>query len=320
MLTPYEMNYVNYVNLRSLELMEDSPTRVCLGLERRPILNQANIEDKRKDMKQKRTILTTLIGVCIVCIIAFSYGQKSTASENIVLRISTPKGYYKLGELIPVSVKITNESSDAVYIPSNSLDEVGIKIATNENTGYKYYVGQGQNYVLDGIYPDIKINPTETISKQKTILWNHKPEVSHLNADAAKPLLKGKILNDYAFSKQGIYFLKAFIMSLKDGRRVEVESEPIQVKIDEPIGEDLAVWNDIKVNGNIGYLIQYGDLPMSIRKTEERVNLQNEVQRIIENHQNSFYSEVLRQSLATFRANEEKRKALKEKYSQKPNY
>src|SRR4029078_4538846 len=129
------MNYVNYVNLRSLELMEDSPTRVCLGLERRPILNQANIEDKRKDMKQKRTILTTLIGVCIVCIIAFSYGQKLTASENIDLRNSSPKLYYKLWEVIPVSVKITNESSDAVYIPSNSLDEVGIKIATNENTG-----------------------------------------------------------------------------------------------------------------------------------------------------------------------------------------
>ena len=66
------------------------------------------------------------------------------------------------------------------------------------------------------------------------ILWNGKPQVSHLNEDAAKRLLKGKITTEYALPEPGVYFIKAHCLVRENA--TAIQSEPAQSVINEPIG------------------------------------------------------------------------------------
>ena len=72
-------------------------------------------------------------------------------------------------------------------------------------------------------------------------MWNRKQDVAHFNELSSKSATKDKRLTDYAFPKAGTYFIKGILRLTKNGAQAitEIESEPIQITIVEPIALDL---------------------------------------------------------------------------------
>lgn len=77
--------------------------------------------------------------------------------------------------------------------------------------------------------------------EEATILWNGKIDVSGLNELAAKEKLKGKITTEYALPTPGVYFLKGLPYFGENG--TPIESDPIQILVSEPVGDDLKIWS-----------------------------------------------------------------------------
>lgn len=153
------------------------------------------------------------------------------------------------------------------------------------------------------IYAKTVLNPNESSKASGAILWQW------LKQDVP----------GFKFSNPGIYYIKARYSILVEGEndRIVLESEPIKIKIEEPVGENLEVWNKIKDNGNFAYFIQEGDILIPSYKTKERKKFQQEIEQIINQYPNSFYAESLQQSLEKYQAAEAKRQESLQKIKQK---
>ena len=255
-----------------------------------------------------------LVILAIACVACFALEKKSVkASNEVDVNLNISKDVVQLGETLSIETRITKNASVPIYLEGDSNYAVAIKIAFKEDKDYKLYVPKGPLISLDGVYMPIQINPKETLDNQITVLWNNKPKVSHLNADAAKPYVEGRILTDYAFPEAGTYYIKAVTTVLKDKKPVSVESEPIKIIVEEPQGEDLEVWKKIKDNGEFAYFIQEGEITRGYHKPEEQAKFQQEVDDIVNHYPNSFLSGQIKQSLVKFQAQEAKKKAYLEK-------
>jgi hypothetical protein len=259
--------------------------------------------------KRKEIIIAT--GILFLCCVAGVYGKYVESLSKIYLKTSFSKDTYKLGEIALMNIQITNNNSEVVYLSGESIDTLKIKISLGNDNNYKDYYGNSRNFVVDGDYY-VKINPNETINKQKPILWNFKSNVSGLNSDGTKSVLEDRITTDYAFSETGTYFVKV-LLTLKGEESVVIESEPIQIIIEKPNGEDLEVWNKLKDNGEIAYFIQEGDILIPSYKKEARAKVQQEIENLLKKYPNSFYATALRQSLDKFLASEAKKQESLEK-------
>jgi len=111
-----------------------------------------------------------------------------------------------------------------------------------------------------------------------------------------------QILSFYAFSRPGVYSVRAnFGYYSKEGR-IMIESKPIQIVINEPVGDDLEVWNIIKDREDIGFFIQESYFRTS--NTLEAKKLMQEIEQISLKHPNSLIANQAGQSLEKFRAND----------------
>ena len=244
----------------------------------------------------------------------------SLASRNndLLLQVKTDKSSYTLGEAVNFEIEFQNTGTKDVAVWKNA-DEAGvieILIAKNDNDYRKYVFGGIVNGRL------ILLKPNDSISFQKTGLWNGKPDYSHLNADAARSLDRAdrRVLTNFLFQEPGTYYIKVHSSykqadDIKDYTKhsIEIESEPIKITITEPVEEDLEVWNKIKDDDDIGYFLQEGDFKVPIYMTKERENLRQKVEQLLINYPNSFYAKPFKQNLEKFQADGEKRKAFAEK-------
>lgn len=256
----------------------------------------------------------TLVTLCSFVIERASKVGAFNNSQNLKLDLSSSKKDYVQGEIVELSVNLINESSQPVKVGLTPTVENGflhIWIA-DSNQEFKEYrnSGWGLRESGKGI-----LKAGESFKSEATILWNAKPQTSHLNEDAAKRATEGKISTDYAFPKAGIYSIKS-VATIAGDSPMKIESEPIQIVINEPIGDDLKVWNQIKDNGDIAYFIQQGGTPTY--QDEKTEKLLKEVEQIAEKYPNSNLAGQMKQKLEKFRTDEEKRKEMLEKARIKP--
>ena len=153
----------------------------------------------------------------------------------------------------------------------------------------------------------------QVVSSKSGILWNFSPIERSTNW---KEMGNTHILDYYAFPKPGLYYLKAVLGVPSNENPIKVESKPIKIRINEPVGEDLEVWNKIKDKQEIGYFIQEGYFRTF--NSLETENLKREIEQIALKHPSSLLSKQLMQSLEKFRSAEEQRKADLEKRKIKP--
>lgn len=254
------------------------------------------------------TFFVTLKGVIS------TIGKNNSQDKDLSLEIIPAKNFFSLGELVKLKFKFTNESSESVRL-GNYLDaKYGyLKILISQDgINYKEYshANWGTADIKRGY---ISLKPGESVETSVKILWNYVPNVANISR-----ISKKQLITNYAFPTKGNYFVKAISQIQLSNKIEKIESEPVQITLEKPVGDDLEVWNKIKDNGEIAYFIQEGDLRIPSYKTEERENLRQEIEQIIIDHPNSFYAESLRQSLEKFQSVEAKRKEYSEKIKQ-PN-
>ncbi len=250
-----------------------------------------------------------VFGVFCVAFLAAYPDRVETASKVVSLKVSSDRTNYKLGEIIEIETRITNNSSKTIEVGGDSKSWATVKIADGQGKDYKIYVAppDKNSITLDGINFGVFIRPYKTYSRKQTILWNYKPDVAHLSSDASKSYTDGRILTEYAFPVSGKYFVKLFSHIELNGISVDYDSQPLEINVSEPTGIDADIWNEIKSNADIGYFMQEADLVRGrYYKQAERDEFQLTIQNLISENPKGIYAEKLQRSLHVFRLEEMK--------------
>jgi hypothetical protein len=224
--------------------------------------------------------------------------------------VTSDKATYVLGEIVRLHFEVMNDSDKLVrlaYRPDVSTGYLKVLIATPGNEfGLYNNTSWGRTEYKGPI-----LQPWQSFSSDASVLWNSKPSIPRPE--------DGKILTDYAFPTTGIYLVKA-VLTIPDKdsstKLKKIESQPVQINITEPTGEDLAVWNQIKDSAEIAAFIQRGSFLTS--KDQEEEELVKLVEQITEVYPRSFLAQQIKEKLQTFRTSKEKRIEVLEKSRAKP--
>ena len=195
----------------------------------------------------KNKILYSFVGVLVAFALITIWSQGVNAFKQLKndlplrLEVSSEKQTYVTGEMVKLNFELTNEGDKAIrlpYRPDVSTGYLDVWIAFDGQEFNRYNNTTWGRMERSG--PTLQ--PGQSFKSQAAVLWNSKPDISHLRPDVAK----GKIMTDYAFPKAGVYLVKA-IASIPDANSdailAKIESEPIQIVVNEPVGDDLKVWN-----------------------------------------------------------------------------
>lgn len=270
-------------------------------------------------MKKKQTIvvLTVFLAIGSLLLVLGKDEAKTAVSSrleppNIIVRIDSTKQSYIQGEAVALNLEIVNNGHSEVFLKGWDVRSGLLRIlVASEDQKFKQYAHSRWNREKPGRF----IKPGETIKSQASLLWNFSPvgrvaDLSRVKDDV--------ILSDLAFPDRGVYFLKA-VLTITGENRMEVESAPVQIVINEPVGDDLRIWNKIKNNSELAYFIQENQIRAS--KAEEREKVLKEVEQLVSNYSTGILATELKESLEKFRESEAKVKEYMEslKRRQKPS-
>jgi hypothetical protein len=271
-------------------------------------------------MKHKAKLLVIIfVGVLgIVGITTTASSKLVNSSKEVEVSLSSAKDSYRLGEIPYFDIILKNKGTEKLsFLNTFNVYSGGISIYISKGNKERFIEYLNRSWGTDdGFYGNLTLNQNESKVQTTALLWNDKPKIADtLAPEVIKRATEGKINTDYVFMDVGTYFVKVTyaIHFLNEKKPVVIESEPIKITITEPEGEDLDVWKRIKDDGNFAYFIQEGETLIPGYKTEERAKFLQEVEQILIDHPNSFYTESLRQSLEKFRASEAKRQGFLQK-------
>lgn len=236
--------------------------------------------------------------------------EKSAASgdlgqTNITVRIGSSKPSYIQGEVVALDVVVTNDGQSDVILRGADVESGFLKVfVSGEDQKFKQY---SHSAWVHGRREGIFIKSGQSIKSQANLLWSFSPRGRVADLSRVKDSL---IITDLAFPEAGVYFLKAELI-IPGELQTRIESNPVQIVISAPVGDDLRVWNELKKNPEIAYFLQEGQVRAA--KVEEREKQLNEVERIVRENPNSSLTQQLEGSLQKFRESEAKRKQFLEK-------
>lgn len=241
--------------------------------------------------------------------VPLSVSSKSEIDLNV--KVHSSKQDYIQGEVINLNFEVTNNSASDIPLKGADTDSGYLRIyIASDNQKFKMYSNSDWGR---GKTKGMVIKAGQSIKSQTNILWNFSPANRFSNLEGFK---ESNIMTDYAFPKTGVYLIKA-VLGIPGEIPIEIESEPIQIVVNEPVGDDLKVWNQIKDNGDIAYFLQQGATPTY--QDEKAEKLLKEVEQIAEKYPNSNLAGQIKQKLEKFRIDEERRKETLEKARIKPN-
>lgn len=246
------------------------------------------------------TILLLGVGFSIFTGVGQIKSNNSFQTNNgLQIEISSLKNTYLLGETVFLDFEVKNNSSTDIRVKGVDLDSnyVSIYIAFEGKTFKKYT----HSRVKEGKWWMLKAG--QIVTSRSGILWNFSPTKTSASLNE---LNETHILTDYAFPEPGVYLIKAVLGIPNNENSIKIESKPIQILINEPIGDELKVWNQIKNRDDFAYFIQEGEFKTS--KLEEEVKLLGEIEKITAEYPNSILASQMKKSLEKFRESEEKLK------------
>lgn len=256
----------------------------------------------------KSKILFSFLGVVVLFVLIMAWNTASVNadknSENdsvISLNVSSDKQSYIQGEIVTLTFEAINETDKAVSVSDVSDGYLNVWIAVS---GQKFYRYNNTSWGRSESGGKI-VQPGQSYKSQATVMWNSKPQIP--------PSVDGNILTDYAFPEPGVYLVKAVlsIPSNTSETLTKIESKPIQITINKPVGEDSEVWNKIKDNGDIANFMHRGSFFGA--DSEENLKIFKEMETIVENYPNSLLANQLKPHLEKFHTNENLRKLYLEK-------
>jgi hypothetical protein len=267
-------------------------------------------------MKYKYFLFASICLVMIFGITSLAYMIQGQ-TEKLRLVLESSKQNYLLGEVVSLKLTATNVSNETIVVNGNLDPESGdLNIQVSKDL-LNFKQRQGGTKRIDSSGSTFNLTPGDRVGRTANLLWNAKPPEIDRSTTAPETIAavtKTRILTDYVFPEAGIYYIKAtcFIYDSESDRMVKIESEPIQIVIDGPVGEDKVFWEKIKNNGDLGYFIEYGKANPG-KSFEEQKAIHDEMVQLLEDHPNSRYSESLRKNIEKSSNRMEERKKFLEK-------
>lgn len=243
--------------------------------------------------------------------------QIAGSSQSLELQVKTSKTSYKAGEVVNLTFALVNNSAKELTINDcfgTASGVLSVLVAKNGESFLKY---DHPNWGTSDSECRSVLKPNAKFQTMTRLLWNWKPKLEGLNKDVAKAAGEGKILTDYVFPEPGVYQVKAvyYVSIGEQTTPTRMESEPVQITIEEPVGEDAEVWEKIRHRGDIGYFIQEGEVRAA--NTEAGTKLRQELAEISSRYANSTLAKQIGVSLQWFDTKDAKRNDVRQK-GQKP--
>lgn len=242
------------------------------------------------------------------------------------LRISTPKSEYLLGEPVMLErllVKIGDP--DRVRFPEDERQGALLVFVAKGDGEFLKYKEAG----WDHAYQERQVGPG-SLRAFHTIFFNKKPKTEGLSDYGRRELEKGMILTDYVFPEPGEYRIKATrLYSVRRGgdryaTSARAESNVISIRVKEPEGDDLRMWENMKTDLRIGFFMTYGEAPEGSPWTSGDIHeralqaerVLQEVDRITSEYPNSYLAGLLKVKAQENRARQERYRLEEERRRQ----
>lgn len=259
----------------------------------------------------KRQIFRCLVATMMATAGSESYtianaAAQANAPEGIVIDVRADKRPYVLGDPLELDIEVMNRSAATIQMPGQIDVWVGnIEVFVTDASGeYKQYRGPGWGL------RDVADAGTQTLRSGRaantsaTLLYNHGSRVDHLNA-AAQAKLGGRLAEGFAFTRAGIY---SVVVVYRGGDRMaDVVSEPVQIVMTEPKGDDLQVWNRLRVDPETAYFLHTASAK-GHPASDKALALVDTLEALVNLHPASHYADAIRTSLAKHRAETEQLK------------
>lgn len=207
-----------------------------------------------KTNKITRYLLGMVLAWSLSCPVVASADARSL--EGLSVEVYPNSQEYALGELVKLKIRITNRSQGVVVLeraPSIANGDIRVFIAGAE--GFREYLGPRWGLEDVGTTKRVELAPGEFREVDASILYHHRTETDHLSELYAAQYARQYINTAYAFVSPGTFKVKAV---LGVGESARVESEPVQIRIHEPQGAGLQVWNVLKADADLGFFLQAG--------------------------------------------------------------
>jgi hypothetical protein len=203
------------------------------------------------------------------------------------MRISPAKQEYILGEPVKFDRRITVPEGVRTSFESDTQGAFEVFVSTGNGEFLRYRFG---GWITSHGFD--------------MILFNAKPKTYHLSDYGRREAEKGMILTDYAFPEPGEYRIKASYGFVREGRSTmdTVWSNVITIRVKEPEGDDLIVWELMKEDPRIGYFMMKGEAP---RNTQDAVLAK--VDRITSEYPNGYLAGLLKIKAQEHRARRERK-------------
>lgn len=256
----------------------------------------------------KSTVFSVVILFVTFSSLPRSSGQSNGSEASAELRISTTKSEYMLGEPVRLErtlVKIGDYTRLRFPPGDDFAGLLRVFIAREGGEFLEYRFG-----AWDLSNRESSDGPG-TSKTFKTIFLNKKPVTWHLSDYGRRIAEKGMMLTDYAFPAPGEYRIKAIRgYSVRRGTdryatSATARSNEISIRVKEPEGDDLNVWEIMKSDPDIGYFMMVGDAPDRVPSIESTVL--TEVNRIVSEYPDSYLAGLLKVKLQDHRVRQERR-------------
>jgi hypothetical protein len=265
---------------------------------------------------------TTFALVIVFCgvLLAVSFaGPGLGQSQPVSVVLSVEKQEVFLGEIVKFDLIFRNSGKTVIQIPSGGVRSGNVRVSIAKSSGeYRDYVTAEWGMKEERVVTLPPGQSVEVDSTNATILWNGIPDYSNLNVDAAKAADQGekRILTNYAFPEAGTYFLKvtSCLIDGPKGCSIPIESNIVQIDVQEPVGDDFEVWKILKENHRLGYFLQHARFPEGIEKKSTLAKTNS----VIEKYPLSNLSIRLKGNLERFILEEKQREIYTDKLKRKP--
>jgi hypothetical protein len=255
-------------------------------------------------MKVKTVCHTLSLSLALLFSPLTSTGQIKSAAEpahgQLALQVRSEKSSYIPGE--PISLKFTVlNNGDAPVVLQGGADvwrgQLKVFIA-QPGEGFKEYLGP-QWGIKDVAGGAVTIAPRGLYETEATILYNHRAETSHLSELYAAQAVSERVGSEYAVARPGRYRVKAVLHVAESN--APIESAPVRVIVEEPKGDDLRVWNEIKDDAAYGYFIQTGDIKAHPDSPKAK-RVVEKLEHLVTSYPDSKYSAYIRPGLTKFKS------------------
>jgi hypothetical protein len=242
--------------------------------------------DPRKDAPDKESIVES----------------GSTVPNGLGLTITTGDIEYTVGQKVDLTVRLKNYLKHSQRVRSVDVRDGYLLLFMSQNGGpFLRYKGPGWGLrdVFGG--SEYSLSKGDMIEAELSVLYHRvpdtQPNTQEMVQEPYDPAVQNSIRTKYALESQGVYTLVALLVD-PDGNTV-VESNELQIAVEDPKGNDLAVWSVLKNKPEYGYFIQTGSPPW--RSADPRtVALVEDLSDLVAVYPDSKYSKAISVALTKY--------------------